>query len=149
MKALALIILIIATHTASAQDSTIEIRVRKPVMDDRVFLVVEQMPAYPGGDDALIKFIRINVRYPDLERENNIQGRVVVSFIVETDGSISNIAIRKGVSKGINKEALRVVGLMPRFRPGRQSGQSVRVQYILPIQFRLSDPDIITPPKRS
>ena len=109
-----------------------------------VFKIVEQMPQYPGGDDAMMKFIQKNIKYPDLERESDIQGRVVLGFIVNVDGSLSDITVRKSVSHGLDKEAIRVVKLMPNFIPGRQQGKAVRVQYMLPIMFKLASPE---PPK--
>ena len=110
-----------------------------------VFKIVEQMPQYPGGDDAMMKFIQKNIKYPDLERESDIQGRVVLGFIVNVDGSLSDITVRKSVSHGLDKEAIRVVKLMPNFIPGRQQGKAVRVQYMLPIMFKLASPE---PPKK-
>ncbi len=110
-----------------------------------VFKIVEQMPQYPGGDYAMMKFIQKNIKYPDLERESDIQGRVVLGFIVNVDGSLSDITVRKSVSHGLDKEAIRVVKLMPNFIPGRQQGKAVRVQYMLPIMFKLASPE---PPKK-
>ena len=109
-----------------------------PVVDNKVFTVVEQMPEFPGGDEALFKFIQKNIQYPDMERENDIQGRVVVGFTVNTDGTLTDIAVKKGVSSGIDKEAVRVVKLLPNFKPGKQQGKAVRVSYILPIMFKLA-----------
>ena len=110
-----------------------------------VFKIVEQMPQYPRGGDAMMKFIQKNIKYPDLERESDIQGRVVLGFIVNVDGSLSDITVRKSVSHGLDKEAIRVVKLMPNFIPGRQQGKAVRVQYMLPIMFKLASPE---PPKK-
>jgi protein TonB len=107
-------------------------------VESKVFLVAEQMPEFPGGDDAMMKFIQKNIQYPDMERENDIQGRVVVGFVVNEDGSLQDIAIKKGVSSGIDKEALRVVRLLPKFKPGKQQGKPVRVQFVLPIMFKLA-----------
>ena len=109
-----------------------------PVVDDHVFTVVEIQPEFPGGDDALFKFIQKNIQYPDMERENDIQGRVVVGFTVNTDGSLTDIVVKKGVSSGIDKEAIRVVKLLPKFKPGKQQGKAVRVSFILPIMFKLA-----------
>ena len=96
------------------------------------------MPEFPGGDEALFKFIAHNVMYPDYERENDIQGRVVLSFIIDTNGAISNIEVKKSASKGLDAEAIRVVKLLPKFKPGKQQGKPVRVTYVLPIMFKLS-----------
>ncbi len=105
---------------------------------DRVYQVVEQMPEFPGGEQAMMNFIQKNLQYPILERENDIQGRVIIGFVVEEDGSLSNIQVKRGVSIGIAKEAVRLIKSMPRFKPGRQSGKLVRVQYNLPIVFKLA-----------
>ena len=95
------------------------------------------MPEYPGGEDAMTRFIQKNIKYPDLERESGIQGRVIIKFIVNGDGSLSDIYVAKGVSAGIDSEAIRVVKLMPKLKPGKQDGIPVRVQYALPIAFKL------------
>ena len=127
----------------SAQDTVIDIHVVKPqqnakivIQDEKIFQVVEQMPEYPGGDEAMMKFIRDNIVIPDstslFERPNN---RVVVGFIVNENGSLSDIAIKRGVSKEMDIEALRVVKLFPKFRPGKQQGKTVKVAFVLPVQF--------------
>jgi len=96
------------------------------------------MPEFPGGAEALFKFIEKNIKYPKYERQNNIQGRVLVGFVINEDGSLSNIKIEKGVSDGIDQEAMRVVKLIPNFKPGRRDGLPVKVNYILPIMFKLA-----------
>ena len=115
-----------------------------PIPANTIYTVVEQMPEFPGGDDAMMKFIQRNIKYPDMERESDIQGRVVIGMVVNQDGSLSDIVVKKGVSSGIDKEALRVVRLMPQFKPGKQSGKPVRVRYLIPIMFKLASPE---PPK--
>jgi len=114
-------------------------------VENKIFMVVEQMPEYPGGDDAMMKFIQKNIRYPDVERMNDIQGRVVVGFVIDEEGYLSDISIKKGVSKGIDEEALRVVKLFPRFKPGKQKGEPVKVAFVLPIMFKLAPNE---PPKK-
>jgi TonB family protein len=101
--------------------------------------IVEQMPGFPGGDAAMAKFINKNIGYPQKEKEDGIQGTCYITFIVEPDGSLSNIQVLRGIPGGasLDAEALRVVKSMPRFTPGKQSGKVVRVQYNLPIKFRL------------
>jgi TonB family protein len=106
--------------------------------ENKVFMVVERMPEFPGGEEAMNKFIQKNIVYPDMERSNDIQGRVVVGFVVEKDGSLSDFQIKKSVSTDIDKEAIRVVKLLPKFRPGMQQGKAVRLQYFLPIAFKLA-----------
>jgi TonB family protein len=94
-------------------------------------------PQYPGGEAALIKFIQQNTRYPDLERENFIHGIVVAGFVIDEQGNLSNLHIEKGVSKGIDAEALRVIKLFPKFIPGKLNGQPARLTLVLPISFNL------------
>ena len=102
-----------------------------------VYMIVELMPMYPGGEEAMAKFIKKNIKYPDQEKKNGVEGRVVLGIQVERDGSLTNINIRKGVSPGIDKEALRLVSLFPKFNPGKHRGQTVRVKYALSIVFKL------------
>jgi protein TonB len=109
-----------------------------PVVDNKPFNIVEQMPEFSGGDEALFKFITSNINYPEFEKENDIQGRVVVGFVVNEDGSLSDVAVKKGQSPGLDKEAVRVVKLLPKFKPGKQQGKAVRVNFVLPINFKLS-----------
>jgi protein TonB len=108
------------------------------VEEDPVFLAVENQPEFPGGLDSLNNFIARNVRYPPKARELGIEGKVYVVFVVEKDGSITNIKILRGVGQSCDEEAKRVVRLMPNFIPGKQNGRLVRVQYIIPINFKLS-----------
>lgn len=99
---------------------------------------VEVMPEFPGGDDALDEFIRNNVKYPDEGIANKIEGTVYVTFIVETDGTITQIEALKGIGKAFEKEAERVVKKMPKWNPGQNEGENVRVLFNLPIEFKLS-----------
>jgi protein TonB len=104
-----------------------------------VFTVVEQMPDFPGGPAEMMKYIQKNIHYPEIEKEANISGKCFVKFVVEMDGSISNVEILKGVpgGPGCDKEAVRVVKSMPKWSAGKQNGRAVRVYYNLPIVFRL------------
>jgi protein TonB len=104
-----------------------------------IFTVVEQMPEFPGGAQEMMKYIVKNIRYPDVEKEANISGRCFVKFVVEMDGSISNVEILKGVPGGSNldREAVRVVKSMPKWNPGKQNGRAARVFFNLPIVFKL------------
>jgi periplasmic protein TonB len=102
------------------------------------FTTVEQMPEYPGGEAALFSFIQRNIQYPAMERDNDIQGKVFVGFVVMEDGSISDVNVKKGVSPGLDKEAVRVVRLLPKFKPGRQQGKNVKVFYSIPIAYKLA-----------
>ena len=105
---------------------------------DMVFDVVEQMPMFPGGMEEMMKFISMNVRYPKSAMEKGQQGRVLVQFIIERDGSLSNVQVVKKVNEDLDAEALRIIGQMPKWNPGMQNGQTVRVKFTIPISFRLN-----------
>ena len=109
----------------------------KPEVENKVFDVVEQMPSFPGGQQALMDYLSNNVKYPVVAQENGVQGRVVVSFVVEKDGSITDVKVVKSVDPSLDKEAARVVKSMPRWFPGKQNGSAVRVKYNVPVSFRL------------
>ena len=109
-----------------------------PETDNDAFNVVEQMPQFPGGDVELMKFLNENVKYPEAAEKAGTQGRVVAQFVVEADGSISNVKVLKNVSDEIDAEAVRVIKAMPKWKPGMQKGQPVRVKYTIPVTFRLS-----------
>ena len=114
---------------------------QKQLNDQPVFTAVEQIPTFPGGDEAFTKFLAINTKYPKAARDAGLQGRVIASFIIEKDGSLSNIKIVRGVGMGIDEEAERVLRLSPNWKPGLQNGHTVRVQYAVPISFALADED--------
>jgi len=101
------------------------------------FVVVEEMPMFPGGDAELLKYIGLNTVYPDIAKENNIQGRVIVRFCVTAKGGVSQVSILKGVDPELDKEAIRVVNTLPAFKPGKQGGKPVPVWYMVPITFTL------------
>lgn len=108
--------------------------------DGRTYIVVEQMPEFPGGTSALFEFLQQNVKYPQIAYENNIQGRVIVQFVVDKDGSITNVQVAKsGGDPSLDKEAVRVVKAMPKWRPGMQKGKPVRAKYTMPVNFRLQE----------
>jgi TonB family protein len=104
---------------------------------EQAFTMVEQMPSFPGGEVEMMKFIQKNVVYPQYEKEKGISGTCYVTFVIEKDGSVDNITVLRGVPNGFNcdKEAMRVVSIMPKWTPGKQNGQEVRVQFNLPIKF--------------
>lgn len=102
-----------------------------------IHIRVEKMPEFPGGQEALNRYLVRNIKYPLLAQENGIQGRVVCQFVVNSDGSIVDIAVVRGVEESLDKEAIRVIKSMPKWTPGRQGGKSVRVKYTLPIRFKL------------
>ena len=105
--------------------------------EEEVFVAVEQQAEFPGGMAALMKWLSNNIRYPEAAQQNDVQGRVVVKFIVEKDGSVSQAQIVKGVDKDLDKEALRVVNKMPKWQAGKNNGVAVRSYFTLPVQFRL------------
>lgn len=109
----------------------------KPEVENKVFDVVEQMPSFPGGPSALMKYLSENVRYPVVAQENGVQGRVVVSFVVEKDGHITDVKVVRSVDPSLDKEAARVVKSMPSWIPGKQNGSAVRVKYNVPVSFKL------------
>ncbi len=103
-----------------------------------IFLAPEVMPEFPGGADSLAKFLAENIHYPRMAQENNIQGRVFVTFLIEKDGSVREVRLLRGIGGGCDEEAIRVIKMMPRWSPGMQRGQAVRVEYVLPVKFSLS-----------
>ena len=107
------------------------------LVEEKVSDVVEEMPQFPGGPSALFEYLSKNIQYPEAAKKNGIQGRVLVSFIVEKDGAISNAKVVKTVESSLDKEALRVVTTMPKWVPGKQNGEPVRVKYTAPLTFRL------------
>lgn len=105
--------------------------------ENKVFDIVEQQPLFPGGPAALMKYLSEHTKYPVVAQENGVQGRVTVQFVVEKDGSISDVHVLRGVDPSLDKEAVRVVKSMPRWTPGKQNGINVRVNYRVPVLFRL------------
>jgi protein TonB len=105
--------------------------------DEQIFVVVEDMPEFPGGELALRKWIASHIEYPVIAAENGIQGKVYVTFVVDKDGSVSNARITRGVDPSLDQEALRVVNSLPKWKPGMQRGKPVRVSYTVPINFQL------------
>ena len=105
--------------------------------EQKVFDVVEQMPTFPGGPNALFEYLSKNIKYPAIAEENGVQGRVIVTFVVERDGSITDVKVAKSVDPALDKEAQRVVRSMPHWIPGKQNGSAVRVKYTVPVTFRL------------
>jgi len=124
------------------QETEIEVYV-PPVMEEEevveaeIFTVVESMPEFPGGPAKMMEYIAKNIKYPAMARESGIQGRVFVNFVVEPDGSVSNVKVLRGIGGGCDEEAVRVVEAMPKWTPGRQRGKAVRVSFNLPVRFTL------------
>lgn len=120
-----------------AKDVIAEPEPPKHEEENKVFDIVEQQPLFPGGPTALMKYLSENTKYPVVAQENGVQGRVTVQFVVEKDGSISDVHVLRGVDPSLDKEAVRVVKSMPRWTPGKQNGITVRVNYRVPVLFRL------------
>ena len=133
------ILLTLAVALASVAWTQTPQRETKEV-DTQIFTVVEKQPEYPGGMEALYQFIAANIQYPEACKGKDISGKVYVTFIIETDGSISNIKVLRDPDpeKRLGDEAVRVVKLMPKWKPGTQRGKAVRVQYNLPVNFTLN-----------
>lgn len=110
---------------------------KEPVDDNKVFDIVEQNPVFPGGEAALLKYVAEHIRYPAMAQENNIQGRVVVQFVVTKTGSIGQVKVVRSKDPDLDREAVRVVKSLPKFTPGKMNGHAVNVWYTLPINFKL------------
>jgi protein TonB len=109
----------------------------KPVQDDKIFTFVDQMPVYPGGDAALMKFLQQHINYPDKEKNDSIGGRVFIRFVVDVDGSVKDVRVVRSAAPALDNEAVRVVKLLAKFKPGYSEGKPVKVYFNLPIEFRL------------
>lgn len=107
--------------------------------NDSIYQIVDEMPQFPGGEAAMMKFVANNVKYPQEAKDKEIDGRVFVSFVVEKDGSVSNVKVLRGIGGGCDEEAVRVISAMPKWKPGIKDGKPVRVSYMMPINFKLSD----------
>ena len=123
--------------TQRVETEPVKAEAPKPEVENKVFDVVEQMPSFPGGQGALMQYLANNIKYPVVAQENGVQGRVVVSFVVERDGSITDVQVVRSVDPSLDREAQRVVRSMPKWIPGKQNGQAVRVKYNVPVSFRL------------
>ena len=125
-------------------DEDMEMMVEEEEASDEIFMIVEDMPRFEGcADDActqqeIMRYIARNTKYPPIAKENNITGRVFISFVVDRTGKVIKVKILRGVDKYLDAEAVRVVGTLPKFKPGRQRGISVNVQYNVPINFKLN-----------
>ena len=102
-----------------------------------VFVVVEEMPTFPGGETELMKFIYANIQYPEIAKENNIQGRVILRFCVTYKGGVDQVTVLKGVDPALDNEAMRVIKMLPAWKPGKQGGKPVNVWYSVPVTFQL------------
>ena len=120
------------------EEVVVETKVEKPKeVKEEVFRSVEQMPQFPGGEAALMKYLQSHINYPPMAAENNVQGRVVVQFVVDKTGKVGEVKVVRSVDKDLDKEAVRVCKSLPKCTPGRQNGQAVSVWYTLPVTFKL------------
>ena len=139
VSALMLLVVVVAPARANAQDkkgNTTQTR-KDTTTDDKVYEVCEQMPIFEGGDAALLKYLRENLKYPDNTKDRGVQGRLVIGFIVEKDGSLTDVKVLRPVDIDLDAEVLRLVKGMPKWIPGRHNGQCVRVRHLLPIHICL------------
>ena len=125
--------------TVEIQEVVDVVQEEEVVEEPQVFFIVEDMPEFPGGELALRKYIAENVRYPEMAKENDIQGTVYVRFVVDTDGSVKNVEVIRGVDQLLDKEAIRVVQSLPKWKPGKQRGKAVKVSHSVPIKFQLQN----------
>lgn len=129
---------------AEADEKTVVEEYKAPVAEEKeveeteIFTVVEESPGFPGGDEARIKFLQENIKYPTMARESGIQGTVYVTFVVEKGGNVSDVKILRGIGGGCDEEAIRVIKAMPKWNSGKQRGKPVRVQFNMPIKFTLA-----------
>ena len=115
-----------------------EIEEEEEVVEAEIFTIVEENPDFPGGEEARMKYLQENIKYPQMARESGIQGTVYATFVVEPDGRITNVGILRGIGGGCDEEAIRVIRNMPRWKPGKQRSKAVRVQFNMPIRFVLA-----------
>lgn len=149
MKKATLLIMLFACFTAAYAQNEIPVTEEIPVTQDRIndanppeiFQIVEQMPEFPGGDQALYAFLGQNIQYPADAVKKGLEDKVIVRFIVDQNGQVTEANVAYGKHDILNEEALRVVSLLPDFVPGRQKGKAVKVWFTLPVLFQLTDPN--------
>ncbi|MBP5341034.1 MAG: energy transducer TonB [Bacteroidales bacterium] len=127
----------VTEETKNIEITPVKIEEEEEEEEQQIFTVVENDPEFPGGMEALYKYLAQNIKYPQLARDNNITGRVYVTFVVERDGSITGCKVLRDIGGGCGAEAVRVVKSMPKWTPGKQRGKAVRVQFNLPVNFNL------------
>ena len=130
----------------TTEDNPVQIMEKDP---DTVYQIVEKMPQYIGGESAMMKYVSENIKYPEKAKEDGIQGRVFISFVVEKDGSVSNVKVVRGIGGGCDEEAARVIAGMPKWQPGMQKGKPVRVNYMMPVFFKLTEDQPAKPVEKS
>ena len=117
--------------------------------NDSIYQIVDEMPQYPGGEKAMMEYVAKNVKYPQEAKDKDIAGRVFISFVVEKDGSVSNVEVKRGIGGGCDEEAVRVISAMPKWKPGIKDGKPVRVSYMMPIVFKLTEGQPAKPSKKA
>ena len=127
------------TETATVQNNMDQQVSKISAQDNKVYKSVEQMPQFPGGEVALIKYLQSEIKYPMNAAKNNIQGRVVVQFVIDKNGDIGEVKVVRSIDEELDAEAVRVIKSLPKFTPGRQNGEAVSVWYTLPVSFKLQD----------
>ena len=127
-----------STKDNTATTSSNEKTTTQPSNDETIYDIVDQMPSFPGGQTSLFTYISQNIKYPVVAEENGVQGRVICTFVVEHDGSITNVKVIRGVDPSLDWEAIRLIKNMPKWIPGKKGGKAVRVKYTIPITFRLN-----------
>lgn len=136
-KALLLIIFTALTFAVKAQQTPSDEKQTLSYDPSRIYISVEKVPDFPGGMLKFADYLKINLKYPDEARKNNVQGKVFVTFIVEKDGSLTDVKVIRGIGNGCDAEAVRLIKASPKWDPGMQNGEPVRVYYTLPIVFKL------------
>ncbi|MBI5217439.1 MAG: TonB family protein [Bacteroidia bacterium] len=129
------------TQNEQVQEEVVEVKEEKKEVQQeemQVFTVVEEPPTFPGGEEALLKYIGSNIKYPEIAKENNITGKVYIQFVIEPNGKVSNVKVVRGVDPALDKEASRVIESLPQWTPGKQAGRAVRVAFTVPINFKLN-----------
>lgn len=125
-------------NLAQEEFKGVQVEEEEEEVEEEIFMVVEEDPEFPGGLDALAQYLAKNIQYPDLARQNNLTGRVFVTFVVEKDGSVGQVKVLRDIGGGCGAEAMRVVKSMPKWKPGKQRGKPVRTQFNLPVNFDLN-----------
>ena len=130
---------VVTQSKTKIEEVVVEYKEERHAEPETIFRAVEQMPEFPGGQEALLKYVNSSIQYPPQAAENGIEGRVVVQFVVEKDGSVGEVRIGRSITKDLDREAARVCKSLPKFIPGRQNGQPVRVWFTLPVTFSLQN----------
>lgn len=134
---IALMLIGVAAAACAQSDAKASTKANDATAEEEVFLIVEQEAEFPGGLDALSKYLSANLTYPQEARDANVEGKVIVQFVIEKNGKVSNIKVLRDIGSGCGEEAVRVIKGMPRWKPGQQRGKPVRCQFTLPVNFQL------------